>query len=1126
MRQEFGRGISVGRGAKGTLRCALLHALLLLACGATVGQQVWLPQAPGPNTRGQVENIRDGEVAGAIQAVAAHPSNPDIVYVGAVNGGIWRTTNARAARPRWERQGDGHASLSVGALEFDPTDARSLTLVAGAGRFSSFGGDGGVRAGLWRTTDGGSTWSAVDGNAQLEGLNISGVAARGAVIVVSANDADDDAKVGLWRSTDTGKTWKQISNVPEFKLPAGEANDLVGNPFVADQLFSHAGDNGVFRSDNAGATWDRVSDTTMEGLMKAGANNIKIAVGRDNNVYVAIVVGGRLANVFHSGNGGKSWTPMGVPTTTESSKSDYGIHPGGQGGMHLSIAADRNNGQLVYIGGDAQPCFNARFKCEHKTIPRWPNSIGARDFSGRLFRGDSDTTKPATRRWMHLTHSRTLGVAGGGTASGSAPHADSRDMTIAADGTLIEVNDGGIYRRTNPQTNGGDWFSMNGDIQVTEFHAVAWDAVSNLVIGGTQDTGTPAQHVPSDVRWQSISTSDGGVVAIEDTGTSGHSTRFSSFYELLGFRRQVYDASGALQSSVEPELRVRNFGASLDPQFYTPIKLNAVDPDRMIFGAKNAVYESDDQGDTVIEIGRGIRANDIGFGTIAYGAEGNPDVLYVGAGDRVFVRKAASPSTLGQSTAYRGGRVLGIALDPGNGEVAYVIDSVNVYRTSDAGDRWTPITGNLAALAPGALRSVAYSNNTAEGALVVGSNNGVFTAPGPNFNNWTRLGTGLPIAPVFSLEYDLIDHVLLAGTLGRGAWTLTLPPPAPNTARSAPARLNARLTAQDAGRSRRATPRAATVPRRAQPTGDMSAFQLRPGVLVNLAERRLYLMKPEGGMDAVALASGKSVWSTKVADKPLGVARGGLLAQVDPSEGQENSLKIAVLDRATGRQVTAGVEQLPEDVLPSVGETLQGEFRVTARLAGSEAFVGWQYSERPRRGIKPGTPDALKPKGQLKALSETESVRSGAFRLNLSTGATSDLPKSGLLDLFDVEPKALLPIDELPERPDETHYLSADERHFIVSRRVDDDPVRKKYMLTVYARDTKQRVGEFRSYQSAMPFFVTGTTIIYETGPYVFRTSAGLVDEPLKIRALDLRTGKELWSRQIRDTKYRGPFPP
>jgi hypothetical protein len=113
----------------------------------------WIAQGPGPTLFGQVENIIPGnEVVGAIHAVAAHPTDANILYAGGVNAGIWRTSNATAASPTWTPLTDNFPSLSIGALEFDPTDATRRTLVAGIGRFSSFGRSGGPLAGLLRTT--------------------------------------------------------------------------------------------------------------------------------------------------------------------------------------------------------------------------------------------------------------------------------------------------------------------------------------------------------------------------------------------------------------------------------------------------------------------------------------------------------------------------------------------------------------------------------------------------------------------------------------------------------------------------------------------------------------------------------------------------------------------------------------------------------------------------------------------------------------------------------------------------------------------------------------------------------------------------------------------------------------
>jgi photosystem II stability/assembly factor-like uncharacterized protein len=733
--RRFGRSI----GSRLTL-------LLFGVCGTLAARSPqWVAQGPGPNTQGQVENITNREVVGAVNAVAPHPTDPNTVYLGAVNGGIWKTTNAMAASPSWQNQTDFQRSLSIGALEFDPTDVTGQTLVAGTGHFSSFLRAGGALVGLLRTTNGGATWTLIAGSGTLNGLNISSVASRGSTIVISANNS------GIWRSTDTGATWTQISGGAGTGLPTGLSFRLVGDPTNAARLFTNAGTNGLYRSTDTGATWTKVSTAAMDALI-LGANNVRIAAGTSNNVYVAIVTSGQLAGVFRSGDGGGTWTALDLPAS-----GGVGIHPGGQGGIHLSLAADPSNANIVYIGGDRQP---------------FPNSIGAADYSGRLFRGDA--SQPAGSQWVHLTHSNTLGAAGGGTASSSAPHADSRDMKVAANGGLIEGDDGGIYRRTNPQTNAGDWFSMNGNLQTTEFHSVAWDANSRIIIGGAQDTGTPEQLLTSNVRWQSVSTADGGVVAVDDSSTPSFSTRYSSNQFLGGFRRRVYNASNTFVSQVLPTLTVLGGGAAFQPQFYTPIKLNAVTPIRLIVGGSNSIYESLDQGDTITEIGPGIRVNGLDLNPLAYGAVGNADMLYVGSGTRVFVRTAASPAAaLAASATYPGTqRVTGIAIDPNNPQIAYVADASNVYRTTNAGTTWAAITGNLLTLNPGTLRSIAYSTSATTGAVVVGSDTGVFWALGPTFTSWNPLGTGLPLVPVYQLDYKVADGTLIAGTLGRGAWIL------------------------------------------------------------------------------------------------------------------------------------------------------------------------------------------------------------------------------------------------------------------------------------------------------------------------------------------------------------------
>lgn len=761
-------------------RHVLSLTVLLFSASAAFAQ--WTAEGPGPIIDGQVEGILDGEVVGAVNTVAPHPVDATVLYVGGANGGIWKTTTATAASPSWTLQTDAQASLSIGALEFDPTDATHETLMAGFGRYSSFGGVGGSRAGFLRTTDGGGTWTAIDGG--MAGRNISGLAPRGATIVASVDVADafTCSNIGIWRSTDTGDTWSQITD----GINRGTADALASDPSSSSTLYASlvfaddcdtGGVNGIFKSTNTGESWTKVSTAAMDALLTdSSGTHVEIAVGLSDNVFVAITPSttGQLGGIFRSGNGGTTWTAMDIPTTFEDT-ADVGIHPGGQGGLHLSLAADPTDSDIVYIGGDRQPLtFNDTFG--------FPNSIGAADFSGRLFRGDAGLAPGS--QWTPLTHS--------GTASNSSPHADSRDMDFDAGGDLIEGDDGGVYKRLSPRSGTADWVSLNGDIQTTELHSTAYDSNSDIIIGGAQDTGTPQQAIPGNVRWDELQSADGGDVAVETLSTPSQSTRYSSFQNLGAFRRRTYDASNVLQDTMFPGLVVVS-GDDFSAQFVNPIATNPVDGDRLILGGSNSVYESLDQGDTLSEIGVGIVTLGFGRNTLAAGATGNADVLYV-AGcvgscfddmdglDGIFVRSTAGGALAHSLSASASDLMQGVVNDPAEPGEAFAIDSSTVYRTTNTGGSWTDITNNLSSLDLGTLRSIEILKGSNGDAVVVGGNRGgvmvAYAIEGYGF--WRPISNSdLPNAPVYELDYDATNDKLVAGTLGRGAFSLS---PADGTA--------------------------------------------------------------------------------------------------------------------------------------------------------------------------------------------------------------------------------------------------------------------------------------------------------------------------------------------------------
>jgi hypothetical protein len=738
-------------------------ALLLAMCGGIVNAQTggpWQPVGPAPTFGGQVEGIVNREVAGAVEALAQHPSNADILYIGSVNGGIWRSTNATAASPTWTRLTDTLGTLSISALEFDPTDATRQTLLAGTGRTSSYGGEGGELIGLLRTTNGGTTWTNLNSGG-VAGSTISGVAARGAILVAASGG-------GIYRSTDSGTTFTLISGLAGSGLPVGRASDLVGDPTNNARLYApilSGGARGIYRSTDTGATWTKVSDTAVDAVLTAGANGsvrTELAVGASGQVYAAIVAtGGRLAEVFRSADGATGWTALGVPTTTEQDGVLFGLHPGGQGSLHLSIAADPTDSNIVYVGGDRQPFFGEGVEGSNQFFP---NSIGANDFSGRLFRGNA--AAPAGSRWTTLTHS--------GAANNSSPHADSRELVFDAQGNLLEASDGGVYKRTSPRLASGAWLSLNGNMQVTEFHGAAWDAVNNRVIGGSQDNGTSEQRTLAGGIFDSVSGGDGGDPAVEDRVSATASVRYSSFQFLQGFRRRTFNASNVVTGDTFPPLTPTGGAPEIEGQFYTPIAVNeagATGANRVVIGGANGLYESLDGGSTAARIST-LVVNAFRGDPLVYGLPGNPAYLLFAS--NVNIQRRATAGSAIELVGSLASSVFDIAVDPDSPNRIFAMTGTSVHLTTNGAAPFTNITGTLIATQnPSLLRSMAFIPGTPD-RLVVSANRGVFVSTETgNFTDWQRLGTGLPNVPVFELEYDAQDAILVAATLGRGAWTLT-----------------------------------------------------------------------------------------------------------------------------------------------------------------------------------------------------------------------------------------------------------------------------------------------------------------------------------------------------------------
>jgi hypothetical protein len=747
---------------------------------ALVSEGEWRAMGPAPIAGGQA-TVPGRLVVGAVQEVVPHPANPDVMYVGTVNGGVWKSENASADSPVWRPLTDAMPSLSIGALALDPADPE--VLVAGLGRFGSFGRRGGALLGLLRSTDGGATWTALDAPV-LRGQNISGVAARGAVILASSNSAPTVAQPnnplgGVFRSTDTGATFVELAQVTGSGLPAGLAMDMIGDPSNPSRFYVGYLGVGIFRSDDLGETWTSVTDADTSGLRDAilaqeptdTRRNLEFSVAANGRVYVGVSRLGAPTYIGYSDNAGpgQTFTAMDVPTFPQGQNQPVGVNPGGQVNIHFYIQVDPSDPSIVYVAGDRGIGTLAG---QNTNIFR---SNGAQ---GMIVRGDArlaraqlgDTLSP---QWVHLVGSNQVPqIPTGGTATGTQPHADHRGAAIDARGALIDANDGGLFRNPRPQDNQGDWTSIVGNLQITEFHDVAYDPFSDIVFAGAQDNGTSQQQSPSNTAWTLIGGGDGGDVQVDVESLPGRSLRYLSSQNLGGFRSIAFDAAnvqamGGMRAGVNIVQ-----GDPLQPQFVTPFTLNRVDPTLIVFGARNGVYESTDRGNNLSFVPGAPTTNM--ETSIVYGHAQDPLLIVAGGANQVYVRSGDMTDLAPTEAPFPGTRVVDIAIDPADSLALHVIDETGVFRTPDLGASWQPITGNLASFNPGRLSSIEYIEGRAgtPDRLVVGTNAGVYVALGPAFDRWAKLGSGLPNVLVYDMVYEPSDDLLTIGTLGRGTFTL------------------------------------------------------------------------------------------------------------------------------------------------------------------------------------------------------------------------------------------------------------------------------------------------------------------------------------------------------------------
>jgi hypothetical protein len=298
-----------------------------------------------------------------------------------------------------------------------------------------------------------------------------------------------------------------------------------------------------------------------------------------------------------------------------------------------------------------------------------------------------------------------------------------------------------------------------------------------------------------------------------------------------------------------------------------------------------------------------------------------------------------------------------------------------------------------------------------------------------------------------------------------------------------------------------------------------------------------YFSSPEGAITAVRLDSGAQLWTTPKgkAYRPLAVFGKFLVAMQEGGGSKAGKhLGVAFLELVNGGEHLVSWVELPPGAWASVKDGLGSSLRTSAAIGpGDRVTVAWASESRPKvRGIAPEPEGRSTAPGNeavpgVRLTAAQAEVHSGAVEIDLSGRvlplsrgiASAQLLQSVRQDLSEGQRLKGLP---------EAQYASADGRHILVSEMTDDDQHDlNKYQWTIYAGATRESMGVIASPFPTAPFVVSGSTLIYQLRPFMVRDPDNrMVRSPLKLVAVDLRTGSKLWEHQILDTQYYGPFPP
>lgn len=684
--------------------------------------------------------------SGRVTAIAVHPTNPDIVYVGAAQGGVYRSTNGGTS---WVPLMESAQSLAVGSIAIAPSDPEIVYVGTGEPNFSA---DSFFGVGIYRINNASTTAdltgplnrnslgadiftgrsiseiivhptdpatifaSSTSGIGGIGGATISGAPSRGVYRSMNATSADPifTKLTGLMNDAN--------ASVRDIIIDPGDPNVLVAG------VLSAGPNGGIYRTDNALS----VSPTFVQTQSYVGTTTSELTTefaavrppGSDVAIFYAATgnLGGR---VLRSTDGGLTWV--------QRVDNDF-CNP--QCFYNIAVAVDPVNPDLVYLGGA-------------------PTLVSAFSTDG----GQSFTD--------------------GGFTSGV--HVDTQALAVSPSNPMIVYlgTDGGIYRSTN---SGASYTHLNtAQFSATQFMGLSVHPTDpNFTIGGTQDNGT-LFYDSAATSWTRIDGGDGGYSVIDQnapdlTNVRMYHTRFSRLNSTVGYRTRgtttsEYTFRGCANGTTPNNGINCNDTAVL---FYAPLESGPGNPNTVYYGT-DRLYRTSDLGVTHTVASQAPIQSGVAISAIGISPQ-NDNIRIVGLRNGGLFGTNTGGSTLtdlDSTNVIPSGFVARAAIDPTNSATAYVTLAAfgvnNVFKTTDldaAAPTWTNISGTIPLVPVSAFLVDPQNSNI----LYAGTDIGVYVSADAGLT-WNPFGTGLPRSAVFDIAKTAGNMIRIA-THGRGMWQI------------------------------------------------------------------------------------------------------------------------------------------------------------------------------------------------------------------------------------------------------------------------------------------------------------------------------------------------------------------